>query len=118
MTRFRTRVTMDAGLLALGLALAGGWFAGRTAFLGVLAGAILALGDFWWLSARADGVGDTAPSVTVWVGTAGLRLAGMAIAVALLFVTGAFHPLALVIGLAVMPCALVTRGLRMAREGA
>jgi hypothetical protein len=118
MTRFRTRVTMDAGLLAIGLALAGGWFGGRTALLGVVAGTLLALVDFWWLSARADGVGENAPSVTVWMGAAGLRLAGIAAAVALLFVTGAFHPLALVIGLAVMPCALVTRGLRMAREGA
>jgi hypothetical protein len=118
MTRFRTRVTVDAGLLALGLALAGGWFAGRSALLGVAAGALLALVDFWWLSARAGGVGDDAPSVTLWVGFAGLRLAGMAVAVAALFVTGAFHPLALVIGLAVMPCALVTRGLRIAREGA
>ena len=111
-------MTVDAGLLAIGLAFAGGWFAGRTALLGVVAGALLALADFWWLSARAGGVGENAPTAIVWVGSAGLRLAGMACAVALLFVTGAFHPVALVIGLAVMPCALVARGLRIAREGA
>jgi hypothetical protein len=36
----------------------------------------------------------------------------------LLFVTGWFHPAGLVVGLAALPCALVARGLRLAREGA
>ena len=118
MNRLRTRVTMDAGLLALILALAAGWFGGRAALLGVAAGAGLALADFWWLSGRLERVGDVAPRTAVWMGAAGLRLAGVAVVVALLFLTGRFHPLALVIGLAVLPCALVARGLHLAREGA
>jgi ATP synthase I chain len=118
MTKLRTRVTVDAALLAVGLALAGGWLGGRTALFGVVAGTALALADFWWLSARVDAVGSHAPPALVWLGAAGLRLAGAAVVVAGLFLTGQCHPLALVVGLAVLPCALVARGLRLAREGA
>jgi len=113
-----TRVTIDAGVIALTMALAGAWLGGRTVLFGVLAGALFALGDFWWLSGRLDAVGSEAPGAIAWLGAAGLRLAGVAVAVALLFVTGWFHPVALVAGLAVLPCALVARGLRLAREGA
>ncbi len=112
------RVTVDASVLAVAVALGAGWLGGRTALFGVLAGALLALADFWWLAARLDGVGDGAPGPIAWLGTAGLRLSGVALAVAALFVTGWFHPVGLVAGLAVLPCALVTRGLRLAREGA
>jgi hypothetical protein len=107
---------MDAGLLALVLAVTAGWLGGRAALLGVGAGAMLALADFWWLAAGVDGVGGVAPRTVVWVGTAALRLAGVAVAVAALVLTGQCHPVALVIGLAVLPCALVARGLRLARD--
>jgi hypothetical protein len=112
------RVTVDAAILAIALALGGAWFGGRTVFFGILGGAALALADFWWLSARLDDVGTAAPRVLGWLGAAGVRLAGVAVAVAALFVTGWFHPAGLVAGLAVLPCALVVRGLRLAREGA
>jgi hypothetical protein len=117
MTSLTRRVTVDAGLLACALALGGAWFGGRTIFFGILAGAALALADFWWLSARLDAVGTDAPGAITWLGAAGLRLTGVAVAVAVLFVTGWFHPVGLVAGLAVLPCALVARGLRLAREG-
>jgi hypothetical protein len=112
------RVTVDAAVFTTALALGGAWLGGRTMLFGVLAGALLALADFWWLASRLDQVGSEAPGAIAWLGTAGLRLAGVAIAVALLFVTGRFHPVGLVAGLAVLPCALVTRGLRLTREGA
>jgi hypothetical protein len=118
MNRFRTRVAMDAGLLALAIALVGGWLAGRAGFLGVVAGTAIALVDFWWLSARVEATADGAPRVIVWVGAAGLRLTVVTVAVALLFLTRECDPLALVAGLAVLPCALVVRGLQIAREGA
>ena len=118
MSSLPMRVTVDAGAFALALALGGAWLGGRTMLLGVLAGALLALADFWWLSARLERVGEDAPGALAWLGAAGLRLAGVAVAVALLFVTGWFHPVGLVAGLAVLPCALVTRGLRLARKGA
>ena len=112
------RVILDGTLLAVALGLGGAWIGGRTVLFGILAGAILALGDFWWLSARLDDIGGAAPAAIAWLGAAGLRLAGVAVAVAVLFVTGWFHPVGLVAGLAVLPCALVARGLRLAREGA
>jgi len=120
MTDMRTRVTIDAALIAVVAALAAAWFAGWPALLGVLAGGVLALGDFWWLSARIDAAGAarTAPKVALWGATAGLRLGVVAVAVAALFVTGWFHPIALVVGLSALPCALLARGLRLAREGA
>ncbi|MBM4439254.1 MAG: ATP synthase subunit I [Candidatus Rokubacteria bacterium] len=113
-------MTIDAALLAAVTALAAGWLGGLPALLGVLAGGALALGDFWWLAARIDaaGTGATTPTVALWGATAGLRLAAVAVAVAGLFVTGWFHPVALVVGLSALPCALVARGLRVAREGA
>ncbi|MBM3219111.1 MAG: hypothetical protein FJZ38_10610 [Candidatus Rokubacteria bacterium] len=113
-----TRVTLDAGMFAIALALGGAWLGGRTMLLGILGGALLALADFWWLAARLDGVSSETPGALAWIGAAGLRLGGVAIAVALLFVTGWFHPVGLVAGLAVLPCALVARGLRLARRGA
>ena len=118
MTSLTMRVTIDAGLLAAALSLGGAWFGGRTACFGILAGAILALADFWWLSARLDALVGDAPGAVAWLGAAGLRLGSVAVVVAALFVTGWFHPVGLVVGLAVLPCALVARGLRLAREGA
>jgi CHASE2 domain-containing sensor protein len=116
MTNLKTRVTMDAELLAIVLALVGGGFGGRTLLLGVLAGGVIAVADFWWLSSSVSGATD-APNTFAWMATAGVRLAGVAVAVAALFLTGWFHPVGLVIGLSVLPCALVARGLRLAREG-
>jgi hypothetical protein len=118
MTSFSTRVMMDAGLLVATLGLVGGWFGGRAILLGILAGGVLAVSDFWWLSARIDAASADAPRPSVWAASAGFRLAGVAVAVAALFLTGWFHPAGLVVGLAVLPCALVARGLSVAREGA
>lgn len=116
MTNLKTRVSMDAGLLAIVFALVGGGFGGRTLLLGVLAGGAIAVADFWWLSASVSGATD-APNTPKWMATAGVRLGGVAVAVAALFLTGWFHPVGLVTGLAALPCALVARGLRLAREG-
>ena len=120
MTDMRTRVTIDAALIVAVVALAAAWLAGWPAALGVLAGGALALADFWWLSARIDAASSAAaaPRLSAWGATAGLRLGAVAVAVAALFMTGWFHPVALVIGLSALPCALLARGLRAAREGA
>ena len=72
---FTTRVTIDAALFTTALGLGAAWFGGRTALFGVLAGALLALADFWWLAARLDAVSTEAPGAIAWIGTAGLRLA-------------------------------------------
>ena len=117
MNDMRMRVTLDAGLLVVGGALIALFVGGVSALLGVLAGGALALFDFWWLAARLDGLG-AGTSSTAWGAIAGLRLTGVVVAVAALFVTGWFHPVALVVGLSALPCALVVRGLRLAREEA
>ena len=117
MNDIRMRVTIDAGLLVAAVALVALFLGGVPGLLGVLAGGALALGDFWWLAARLDGLGAGTGSAA-WGAMAGVRLAGVAVAVAALFVTGWFHPVALVVGLSALPCALVARGLRRAREGA
>ena len=114
----RMRVTLDAGLLVVTVALVALWVGGVPGLLGVLAGGALALGDFWWLAARLDAASTGQGGAAAWGAMAGLRLGGVAIAVAALFVTGWFHPVALVVGLSALPCALVARGLRLAREGA
>lgn len=109
---------MDSGLLAGAAALAGGWLGGRAVLFGIVAGAVLALADFWLLSSRLDATKSDRPPAAAWILAAGFRLVGVAIVVAALFLTGRFHPVGLVIGLAALPFALIARGLRTAREGA
>ena len=119
MTDMRTRVTIDAALIVAVTACAAAWVAGRPVMLGVVAGGILALGDFWWLAARIDtaSAAAEAPRVSAWGAAAALRLGAVAVAVAVLFMTGLFHPVGLVVGLSALPCALLARGLRVAGEG-
>jgi hypothetical protein len=109
------RVTLAMALVALPLALGGGWLGGAPGALGVLAGGALALGSFRLLALRA--LAATTPAAG-WVVTGGLRFAGVAAAVAVLFVSGWAHPLALLAGYSALPVIVVVQGLRLAREGA
>lgn len=110
------RVTAAIALAALPLALAAGWLAGAAGFLGVLAGAGLAALNFQWLARRT--VAGLAPGVSTARASAaavlrlGIALAGPALAVA----TGVVHPVGLVVGLTLLPCAVVVLGLRAVRE--
>jgi hypothetical protein len=52
----------------------------------------------------------------VWVVTASLRMLAVTGAFGALLATGVIHPVALVIGVTALPCALVARGLYTARE--
>jgi ATP synthase I chain len=111
------RVTRDVCALGATLALAAAWVGGAAAALGVGAGIVLALGNFRWLASRAVSATTAATSVRAgWSLGAGLRLAALAAACAALLATGRAHPVALVIGLSVLPCALIGHGLRTARE--
>lgn len=108
----RSCVTRESALLAGALALAAGWMGGATAALGVLAGAAIAIVNFRWLTSRLTAVlvGEAAGRVA---GLAlGLRLLGVGAACAGLLLSGAAHPVALVVGLTVLPCDLIARGLR------
>lgn len=118
-SELRLRVTVETAILVALLALPAAWLAGASAAVGVLAAGALTVGNFWWLSRAAATAGDpTAPrrEVAGWILGAGTRLAVLFAAFAALCAGGYAHPVALVVGLGALPCALVVQGLRSARD--
>jgi len=110
-----TRVTAAACVLGVVLAIPAGWFGGPTVALGVLAGGALAVVNFRWLAARAVAVASSAGVAGgAWLVGAGFRLAAFAAACALLLALEWAHPVALLAGLSVLPCAVIVEGLRAA----
>jgi hypothetical protein len=113
------RVTRDACALGAALAAPAAWLGGLDGALGAVAGAALGVGNFRWLSARAHAAATHAGAArALWSLGAGVRLAALAAAAALLLTSGHAHPVALVAGLTTLPLALVVNGLRDAREAA
>jgi ATP synthase I chain len=111
------RVTRDVCALGAALAVAAAWVAGVTGVLGVAAGLALAIGNFRWLVSRVCAPARTPDAARVWWSLgAGLRLAAFAAGCAALFASGWVHPVAFVIALTTLPCAVVGHGLRAARE--
>jgi hypothetical protein len=115
-------VTLDTCAAVAVLAIPGAWIGGIPVGLGVLAGGLLAIVNFRWLVARASaattsgavaGTGDAAAST--WLVGSGLRFAACLGACTLLLATGWAHPVALLVGLTVLPCDLIARGLAAAR---
>ena len=99
------------------LAAPAAWLAGLPGLLGVIAGGSIALVNFWWLRDRAAAAcarGGARP--TPWLAASGLRLGGVGGACAVLLATGWAHPIALVVGLTVLPCVLVALALSVAPE--
>jgi hypothetical protein len=115
----KARVTVATCAGALLLALPFAWLAEWSAALGILAGGALAVVNFRWLVARAD-VAAAAPGLAgaVWYVGAALRFALVATVAGLLFVSGWAHPVALLAGFTVLPCALIALGLHAARQEA
>jgi hypothetical protein len=115
------RVSVPAGVAfatcAIGgsLALPAAWLIGAEAALGIVAGSALAVLNFLWL-ARGVTRASVETSRQVWVVASSFRMLAITGAFAALLATGLIHPVALVIGLTALPCALVARGLRTARE--
>jgi ATP synthase I chain len=118
----RARVTLDTCAAVTALAAAGAWVGGTPAGLGVLAGGTLAIVNFRWLVARASaatalgvapGAGDSAASA--WLVGSGLRFGACLAACTALLATGWAHPIALLVGLTILPCDLIARGLAAAR---
>ena len=111
------RVTRDVCALGAALALVGAWLGGAAGGLGIGAGIALGLGNFRWLVSRVcatTGPPDTARAL--WSMGAGARLVAFTVLCAALLATGWAHPVALVVGLTVLPCALVGHGLSAARQ--
>ena len=107
-----------AMLVTLVPLVAGGAFlGGRAVALGGLAGGLISLGSFRWIAsgvrraATAGGEGGLAMS-TLAVGVRHLLQFG---ALALVLWSGAAHPIAVLVGLSVLPPTLIVFGLRHAR---
>jgi hypothetical protein len=118
-SELRLRVTMETAIVIAALALPAAWLVGASGALGLVAAGALTVGNFWWLSRAAMRAGDpTEPrrEIAGWVLGTGARLAVLFAAFAALCAGGYAHPVAVVIGLSVLPCAVVVQGLRSARE--
>lgn len=115
-SELRTRVTAQSAVAVTVLAGLAVWVAGAPAGVGIAAAGTLTIANFWWL---ARGVGSAAGTpdraralLTVAAGARFVTLLG---AFALVLVSGWAHPVAVVAGLSVVPCALIVVGLRTAR---
>lgn len=109
------RVTGGGALALLPLAGAAAYAAGFPAFLGVLAGGVVAFGNFRWLSMGSHralscfGSGRVHP---LWLLALGLRHLALFVALGVLLWSGYVHPLGLIVGLSVFPPMLIVQGLR------
>ena len=118
-SELRQRVTLETAIAIAALAVPAAWLAGPPAAIGVLAAGLLTIGNFWWLSRAASAAGDPATGRVLaggWMLLTGARYILLFAAFAGLCAAGYAHPVAVVIGLTVLPCALIFRGLRTARE--
>ena len=118
-SELRLRVTVATAMIVAALAVPAAWLAGSTGAVGVLAAGALTVGNFWWLSRAAGSAGDPAAprrEIAGWVMGAGARYAVLFAAFAALCAGGYAHPVGVVVGLSVLPCAVIAQGLRSARE--
>lgn len=112
----RVLVVGAAGLLPL--AVAGYLAAGPRGGLGVLAGGAIALGNLWLLgraSDRALALLSARRVHPLWVLGLGLRYLVLFGALALLLSSGRVHPVALIVGLSILPPVLIAYALRGSR---
>ena len=118
-SELRLRVTMATAIIVAALALPAAWLGGTPGALGLLAAGALTVGNFWWLSRAATSAGDPAAprrEVAGWIVGAGARFAVLFAAFTALCAGGYTHPVAVVVGLSVLPCAVIAQGLRSARQ--
>jgi hypothetical protein len=115
-TELKARVTRGTSVAALALAAGAAWLAGPAAASGVLAGGALAVVDFRWLAAHATLATRSPSAGAAWLVGAGLRFLVFLAAAGTLLASGATHPVALLVGLTLLPCAVVVQGLRAARQ--
>jgi ATP synthase I chain len=115
------RVSRTSLVLLVPVALIGAWIGGASAALGAVAGGLLSLASFHWLSRGVRnagaflGGGRTHP---LWMIALGLRYTALFGVIALLLATGIAHPMGLVAGLSVLPPVVIFFGLRAARATA
>lgn len=114
----RTRVTRTTAIGVVASSLGAIWLAGAAGALGVLAGGALTTANFW-LIARLAGAWREAGGrrgATLWTVLAAGRFLVLLVAFAAVCATGYAHPVAIVVGLTVLPCVLIAQSLRAVRE--
>ncbi len=114
---FATRVTFATATIVAALALAAFGVVGVPASIGVLTGGALAIANFWGITVVARSLSG-AGAVAWWRVSAALRLVAVGAVCGVMLWTGVAHPVAVITGLTVLPCALVALGLRNARAAA
>lgn len=114
----RVRVTVSSACALAALALPAAWMGGPTAGLGLLGGGAIAVLNFWWLARGAGmlGAGAGHARVATAVTLAGLRFLALLAALVAVWATGWAHPVAIVLGLTVLPAVVVVEGLRLTRQ--
>jgi hypothetical protein len=106
-----SRVTWESGGAVILLALMAGLLGGASTAIGVGAGGALAITNFRWLAWRVVASLDGAPAPGGWILGLGLRFVALTSITAALMASGWAHPVGVVVGLTVLPCDLVVRGL-------
>ncbi len=115
------RVSRLSLMLLVPVSLVGAWLGGVPGALGIVAGGLLSLGSFHWLSRGVRNAGAFLAggrSHPFWVIALGLRYVVFFGLIALLLRTGAAHPMGLVAGLSVLPPVVIILGLRASRATA
>lgn len=117
-SRLRVRVAAESAAIVVGLALVATVLGGARVGFGVFAGGALALASFWRLAGDAVGASGEVASAGRWLIASALRFGGLALVTGALLIFDWAHPVALVVGLTILPCDLVAQGLRLtgARE--
>ena len=113
---FVRRVTLDVfvgvGALALAIALVAGPAVGA----GVLAGGLLGGVNFRWLAARVRAISAGREHQRSWIIGAAVRFVLLLSLAAGLLITGYVDPIGFVVGMSVLPCAVILVGLRATRQ--
>ena len=114
---FVGRVSRAMLIALLPVAVCGGQFGGWPGAVGSLAGGLISLGSFRWLASGVARAGAPAARAGMAVSVLGVGLRHLALfgALALVLMSGAAHPVALLAGLSVLPPILIALGLRAAR---
>jgi hypothetical protein len=114
-SEFAARVTLDTFAGVATIAVAAAWLGGWSAGAGVVGGGLLAVANFRQLVGRVLAFSASRPRRAPWLIAAAARLVVLLSAAAALMLTGWIDPIGFVVGLAVLPCAVIVEGLVTAR---
>ena len=108
------RVVRPGVVAAAACAVLAGLLVGPWEAAGVLAGGVIAFGNFRWLARDAGRLGASEEGAGRRLLPVGLRQIAAFAALAALIGSGVSHPLAVAAGLALLPPVLIVQGLRAA----